>query len=88
METILAATSIGIFLIFIFTIALASFLGLFLMGILVGWLGKEEIFKMNYDNLHPEFFDEHGNLISDKIISLRFEDTNDDTDTTEDIEED
>ncbi len=51
-----------------------------LVGFVVGWLAKEHVYKTtpwHPDNLHPEMFDEHGNIIPDDILALRFENAND-----------
>ena len=55
--------------------ALGSILSL-LVGFGAGWLAKEHVYKTtpwHPDNLHPEFFDEHGNVVPDEILALRFE---------------
>ena len=55
--------------------ALGSILSL-LVGFGAGWLAKEHVYKTtpwHPDNLHPEFLDEHGNVIPDEILALRFE---------------
>ena len=47
-----------------------------LVGFVVGWLAKEHVYKTtpwHPDNLHPEMIDEHGNIIPDDILALRFE---------------
>jgi hypothetical protein len=46
----------------------------FIMGLVGGWVARE--YALNYQDvpkLHPEFFDQHGNVIPDEIVSLRFE---------------
>lgn len=57
---------------------LGSILSL-LVGFGAGWLTKEHVYKTtpwHPDNLHPEMFDEHGNIIPDDILALRFENAN------------
>ena len=47
-----------------------------LVGFGAGWLAKEHVYKTtpwHPDNLHPEFLDEHGNVVPDEILALRFE---------------
>ena len=59
--------------------ALGSILSL-LVGFGAGWLAKEHVYKTtpwHPDNLHPEFLDEHGNVVPDEILALRFENAND-----------
>ncbi len=44
------------------------------VGIIGGWVARE--YLMNYQDtpkLHPEFFDEHGNVVPDEVLALRFE---------------
>ena len=55
--------------------ALGSILSL-LVGFGAGWLAKEHVYKTtpwHPDKLHPEFLDEHGNVVPDEILALRFE---------------
>ena len=54
---------------------LGSILSL-LVGFGVGWLAKEHVYMTtpwHPDTLHPEFFDEHGNVVPDEILALRIE---------------
>ena len=47
-----------------------------IVGFGVGWLAQEHAIKSNPyhpDNLHPEMYDQHGNVIPDEILSVRFE---------------
>ena len=46
----------------------------FLVGIIGGWNLRE--YMLNYQEtprLHPEFFDQHGNVVPDEVVSVRFE---------------
>ena len=46
----------------------------FLVGIIGGWNLRE--YLLNYQDtprLHPEFFDQHGNIVPDEVVSVRFE---------------
>jgi hypothetical protein len=46
----------------------------FIVGLVVGWVGRE--YMMNYQEapkLHPEFFDQNGNVIPDEVVAVRFE---------------
>ena len=59
--------------------ALGSILSL-LIGFGAGWLAKEQVYKTtpwHPDTLHPEMFDEHGNVVPDEILALRFENADD-----------
>jgi hypothetical protein len=68
--------------------SLLSFLFLIVGGI-VGWLTRNHI----YDNqvrqvyVHPEMFDDNGNIIPDEILAVRFENDYDSI-SDEDEEED
>ena len=45
-----------------------------IVGDIGGWVARE--YLMNYQDaprLHPEFFDEHGNVVPDEVLALRFE---------------
>jgi hypothetical protein len=45
-----------------------------IVGLIGGWVARE--YMMNYQDtpkLHPEFFDEHGNVVPDEVLALRFE---------------
>ena len=47
-----------------------------LVGFGIGWLAQSHAIKSNpyhRDNLHPEMYDQHGNVIPDEILALRFE---------------
>ena len=57
----------------------------FILGLFGGWIARE--YALNYHDipkLHPEFFDQHGNVIPDEIVSVRFEDGYFDNDSEED----
>lgn len=46
----------------------------FVIGIIGGWVARE--YMMNYQDkpkLHPEFFDQHGNVLPDEVVAVRFE---------------
>ena len=59
-----------------------SFLAL-LVGGMIGWMARTPSLERSYAyNVHPEMFDENGNLIADEVVSLRFENK------PEDVEED
>lgn len=56
-----------------------------IVGLLAGWVARE--YMMNYQEgpkVHPEFFDNNGNIIPDEVIAFRFENENYDYDDTED----
>ena len=53
-----------------------AIVGGFLFGLLFGWFANE--YAGNFINrgyeLHPEMYDEDGNLINEQLIAFRFED--------------
>ena len=51
---------------------LISVLFLFVGGI-IGWLYKEHLHRTYLPAVHPEMFDENGNVIPDEIHAVRFE---------------
>ena len=56
-----------------------------IVGLLIGWVARE--YMMNYQEgpkVHPEFFDNNGNIIPDEVIAFRFENENYDYEDTED----
>ena len=60
-----------------------SFLAL-LVGGMVGWLARQHSYEAAYvAYTHPEMFDEHGNVVPDEIVAVRFE-NNDDTELDDD----
>jgi Protein of unknown function (DUF2973) len=68
----------------IFTILTFLFL---LVGGVIGWLTKSHLYENQVRRIymHPEMFDENGNLIPDEILAVRFEnDYDDDNDDEED----
>lgn len=43
------------------------------VGGLVGWVYREHAWSQQVARLHPEMYDENGNVIPDEIIAFRFE---------------
>ena len=63
-----------------------SFLAL-LLGGMIGWMARQHSYETAYvaAYTHPEMFDEHGNVVPDEIVAVRFENNYDeDTDDEED----
>ena len=62
---------------------------MFLMiGLIGGWIFKQYQVERIYGirNIHPEFFDNNGNIIPDEVLAVRFEEgffDNDDNDDDE-----
>jgi hypothetical protein len=56
-------------------------IGSFVIGFILGWFGNDIVNaflnKTTIQPLHPEMFDENGNLIPDEIVAVRFENTDD-----------
>ncbi len=45
-----------------------------LVGLMGGWILRE--YMLNYQDsprLHPEFYDQHGNVVPDEVVAVRFE---------------
>ena len=56
-----------------------------LVGGMIGWLARQHHLEQQYvAYTHPEMFDEHGNVVPDEIVAVRFEN---DYDTDEDDED-
>jgi hypothetical protein len=51
-------------------------LGSFLLGIMIGWFGNDIVYaflnRSKQPIVHPELFDENGNLIPDEILAVSF----------------
>lgn len=61
----------------------------FIVGFLAGWVLRE--YMMNYreiPKLHPECYDEHGNIIPDEVVAVSFQEGFFDDDDDEDIDDD
>ncbi len=58
---------------------IVSFLAL-LVGGMIGWMARTHSLERAYytSNVHPEMFDENGNLIPDETIAFRFENPSED----------
>ena len=46
---------------------------MFFVGGVVGWLAKEHAYQTQPVFTHPERFDENGNILTDEILAVRFE---------------
>ena len=51
-----------------------SFLAL-LVGGMIGWMARQHSYETTPQIVytHPEMFDEHGNVVPDEIVAVRFE---------------
>ena len=45
----------------------------FMVGGIIGWLTYRHLLESRPPYLHPEFFDENGQVIPDEIVAVRFE---------------
>lgn len=56
-------------------------IGSFAIGFMLGWFGNDIVYaflnKPRFQPMHPEMFDENGNLIPDEIVAVRFENSED-----------
>lgn len=58
------------------SLVLGSFLIILflIVGVMLGWVARE--YMMNHQDmpkLHPEFFDQHGNVIPDEVVAVTFQ---------------
>ena len=58
----------------------------FMVGSIIGWLTYRHLLETRPPYLHPEFFDENGQVIPDEVVAVRFEEGyfDDDDDPDED----
>jgi hypothetical protein len=58
------------------------------IGLIGGWIFKQYQFERIYGirNIHPEFFDNNGNIVPDEVLAIRFEEGY--FDDEEEVEED
>ena len=69
------------------TLVFGSFLliGFLLVGVIGGWVARD--YMMNYQEVpkvHPEMFDQNGNLVPDDIVAFRFENNYDNDEEDDD----
>ena len=64
---------------FLITFSVFFTLLFFLVGGIIGWVYRENTLNTfaGFNDMHPEMFDQHGNLLPDEILALRIEHTND-----------
>ena len=58
---------------FMLTMAVMMTLLFFVVGGIVGWIANRTVLENQPINMHPEFFDNEGNIIQDEILAVRFE---------------
>jgi hypothetical protein len=44
-----------------------------MVGSIIGWLTYRHLLESRPPYLHPEFFDENGQVIPDEVVAVRFE---------------
>lgn len=66
METAIIALSSSVTILFL------------LVGLMIGWMIKQYVDETQIPKLHPEMFDEEGNVIPDTIFAVRFDNNDDD----------
>jgi hypothetical protein len=71
---------------YVITFAVMFTLLFFMVGSIIGWLTYRHLLETRPPYLHPEFFDENGQIIPDEVVAVRFEDGYFDED--EDFDED
>jgi hypothetical protein len=59
-----------------------------MVGSIIGWLTYRHLLETRPPYLHPEFFDENGQIIPDEVVAVRFEDGYFDEDEDFDEEDD
>ena len=69
------------------TLVFGSFLliGFLLVGVIGGWVARD--YMLNYQEVprvHPEMFDQNGNLVPDEIVAFRFENNYDNDEEDDD----
>jgi len=69
------------------TLVFGSFLliGFLIIGAIGGWVARD--YMLNYQEVpkvHPEMFDQNGNLVPDEIVAFRFENNYDNDEEDED----
>ena len=69
------------------TLVFGSFLliGFLLVGVIGGWVARD--YMLNYQenpHVHPEMFDQNGNLVPDEIVAFRFENNYDNDEEDDD----
>ena len=58
----------------------------FMVGSIIGWLTYRHLLETRPPYLHPEFFDENGQIIPDEVVAVRFEEGYFDDDDDEDAD--
>jgi hypothetical protein len=72
---------------YVITFTIMFTLLFFMVGSIIGWLTFRHLLETRPPYLHPEFFDQNGQIIPDEVVAVRFEEgyfDDDDEDSDED----
>ena len=69
---------------YMLTMSIMMTLLFFVVGGIVGWIANRTFLENQPINMHPEMFDENGNILPDEILALRIENNYDYDDEEED----
>jgi len=58
---------------YVITFTIMFTLLFFMVGSIIGWLTYRHLLESKPPYLHPEFFDENGQVIPDEVVAVRFE---------------
>jgi hypothetical protein len=58
---------------YVITFSVMFTLLFFMTGSIIGWLTYRHLLESRPPYLHPEFFDENGQIIPDEVVAVRFE---------------
>ena len=58
---------------YVITFTIMFTLLFFMVGGIIGWLTYRHVLESRPPYLHPEFFDENGQVIPDEVVAVRFE---------------
>jgi len=58
---------------YVITFTIMFTLLFFMVGSIIGWLTYRYLLESRPPYLHPEFFDENGQVIPDEVVAVRFE---------------
>jgi hypothetical protein len=71
---------------YVITFTIMFTLLFFMVGSIIGWLTYRHLLESRPPYLHPEFFDENGQVIPDEVVAVRFEEGYFDDDDDEDVD--
>ena len=71
---------------YVITFTIMFTLLFFMVGSIIGLLTYRHLLESRPPYLHPEFFDENGQVIPDEVVAVRFEEGYFDDDDDEDVD--